>query len=320
MDNEKEIFDNQASEVTEEIEETIEEVLEEAVEDEETVDMAGDAPEVAEEPEKKVLEKVYLCDVCGVICEGEICPECGKELTKEEAYICKSQVAVEKARKLRKIILSVIIAVAVIVGVVFAGLYIYKEVYNPYNHGKYKDLAFGDTMGEIAEELGMDFEELLESNGLPKDMGKSTYERVAINYIPVKAQAEQYGMTVQEFVEQAYGLEGEFDEDITRGELEEQLTVGKAFGLETEEDLASFKEEYGLDESVTLETKFAEVRRDFYKAQYEQQKKAEEEAKALEEAPETAETPEETPEEVPVEETAENAEETAEAATEEKTE
>ncbi len=313
MDNEKNLIDNEVEETEEVVEEVVEETVEMTEEvteestDEITEEVVEDAIEVVAEEvveEKKVLKKVYLCDACGAICEEEVCPKCGKELTKEEAYICKSQVAAEKAKKTTIAVVSTIIAIAVIVGAIFAGMYIYKEVYNPYNHGEYKDLAFGDTMGEIAEEIGMDYDELLESNGLPADMPKSTYERIAINYIPIKTQAAQYGMEVQEFIEQVYGLEGEFDEDITRGELEEQLTVGLAFGLETEEDLASFKEEYGLAETVTLDTKFAEIRTDFYKAQYEQQKAAEVEAAAAEEAPveETAQEPAESTE-APAEET-----------------
>lgn len=280
MDNEKELMNQENEETTEEITEVVEEVTEEVTED-----SAEEATEevIEEAPVKKTLKKVYLCDECGAICESEICPVCQKELTIEEAYACKAQTVIEKNKKIVKNTVMALIALAVVVVIAIGGIYAYRNWYNPYNQ-QYKEINFGDTIGDAIEEYDITLKEYLEASDLPSDMAKSTYIYVANQFIPVSAAIEGSGMTPQEYINGIIGLEGEFSDDVTVGEVESKMTLSQMLGVETEEELQNAKEQYGIRKEATLDTLFEEVRAEVYKKLDENQQKQESEAKAAAQA------------------------------------
>ena len=269
MDNEKEL---QTEELTEEIKT---DAVEETVETVEDVP-AEEAP-VEEAPAKKTtVEKVYLCSECGQVTEDEVCPVCQKALTKEELFVCKAQTQIEASKKTTKKVVAIVVAIAVIIAVIFGGLCIYKNVYNPYNHGEYKELAFGKTLGELAKEQGMDccgkgYKKFLEENGYAENMPKSTYVYVAMQLVKMgdlisEEQLQMYGMTLEDFFNE-YGLGDKgFDKNTTRGEFEGAQTMKDYFGVETEEDFNKVLEQNPeLKElNLTLDTQFKDVRKAIY--------------------------------------------------------
>ena len=270
MDNEKNNIDleQENNEAVEEVTEVLEDVVEDAVE--ETVEeIAEEAVEEAPaEPEKKVLTKVYVCDSCNKICEDAYCADCEKELTDE--YICTPAEKVLALKKRNKNILVTVCAVVAVVVLAFVGKFVYFEVYNPYNSAKGNEyLCYGDTLEDLAKEAGYDYKTFLELNNLPANMPKSTYVNVAGLYIPVKGMAERYGVSVQEYIENS-GIEGEFSDDVTMGEVQDELTIETYFGLFDDGALADLKQEYGLDDSVTMDTKFKEIKDKVYKHNYDE--------------------------------------------------
>lgn len=285
MENEKNNFDleQETTEVLDEVtEEAMEapEVLEDVVEAVEEV-ATEEVEEVAqEEPQKKTLSKVYVCDECGLVCEDAFCGNCQKELTDE--YVCTPADIVAKAKKRNKSVWTAAIAVVAVVVVAFVAKFLYLEVYNPYNHDKEnKFLAYGNTLAEAADDAGYSYKTYLELNKIPSNMPKSTYEGVANMYITVQSIAENYGMDAKSYIE-ALGVEGDFGDDATVAEVQDEMTIDVAFGV-TEENLPEFLEFYGLDDSVTLETKFKEIKEQFLKAQYDkylEQEKASEDKDA----------------------------------------
>ncbi len=286
MDNEKELMGTETEEVVEALEETteaLEEISADAVE--EVAEMTEEATEevqeeaIEEAPPKKTLSKVYLCDECGAICETEICPVCQKELTVEEAYVCKAQTAVDKNKKIAKNVVIAVLSVAAVVLLFFAGRFVYTDIYNPYNHTEeYKDINFGDTIADQIKEYDVSLKEFLEASNLPSDMAKSTYLYVAKQFVTVADAIEGSGMTAQDYITQIIGMEGEFDDDVTVGEIESKMNMRQMFGIETEEELAQVKATYDLKDDVTLDTVFKDIRAQVYKKAYEteQKQKAEE--------------------------------------------
>lgn len=292
MDNEKELMGQETEEVTEVVEEITEEVIEEVAEEsvsEEAEEVVAEESEmeivVEEAPVKKTLSKVYLCDECGAVTECEICPVCQKELTIDEAYVCKAETEVLKNKKTVKNVIKAVVAVAAVAVIAVVGVYGYRNWYNPYNHTKaYKDINFGDTIGDVIEEYGITLEEYLKGSNLPSDMAKSTYVYVANQFVPVASAIEGSGMTAQQYINDIIGMEGEFSDDVTVGEIESKMTLKQMLGVETEEDLEKAKEQYGIRKEATLDTLFEEVRADVYKKIYENQQKEEAEEKAAAQA------------------------------------
>ena len=284
MDKEKELLKNE--EITEETEEV-----------EEEFPLIG-------------LEKVYLCDECGTVTTELYCPHCQKAMTPEETYICKPQLEVERNKKTIKTVIIAILAVVVLAAGVLAIMHFTKK--NPYNTGEYKDLAFGQTIGEVAYEEGMIYEKYLEMNGFPADMPEDTYYYVAIQYRRMFEEETFEGMSEEEinqmlqmqFSELELTDKG-FTKDSLYGEVIGGVKLKYFFGVQTEEDVEMFKSMYPQfkDIQFTPETTFKEIRVDFYKAEENERLKAlePEEEMPVEETQEEIQTEETPVEEAPVE-------------------
>ena len=157
-----------------------------------------------------------------------------------------------KAPVIAAIVAAVVIIAAAII-VVATGKF--GEWTNKYNRG-YVDTT-GRTVAEVAEQIGMTYEEFLEEYGLPKDMPKNTYEAVAFYTMPAKKAAEVYGISFDQ-IKQMLGLPDDTDENKPWGEVEGEVKLGTYLGGADYVD--NFKEQYGLGDEVTADTLWKEVR------------------------------------------------------------
>ncbi len=280
--------------------------------------------EMNEEIVEEVTEEVTEAEECACCegeckCEEEPCECCGEECecAEETCDCCSAECAcveVEEApaKKMDKKTLGMIIGAAVLVVLIAVGFATKVLPWNKYNHMGYINIT-GRTLGDIAEENGIELKELKEQYGLPENMKASTKESAAYYMMPVKTVAAMYGMDFATMKEML-GFGDEITEDTPWGIAEGETTLEKYVGKDNFED---FKKEYGFGEEVTLETKWKEVRktvdkasRKKYKEQEKEQKKQEKEAKkneGKEAVPSDAEVPideapvEEAPAETPAE-------------------
>ena len=223
-----------ANEAAEASENAVEETVSAAAEDAETVELTDDAEtvELTDDAETVELtddaETVELADdaepVTQVIPDGE---------AAEEIPAKKS-----KAPIIAAIVAAVVIIAAAII-VVATGKF--GEWTNKYNRG-YVDTT-GRTVAEVAEQIGMTYEEFLEEYELPKDMPKNTYEAVAFYTMPAKKAAEVYGISFDQ-IKQMLGLPDDTDENKPWGEVEGEVKLGTYLGGADYVD--TFKEQYGF--------------------------------------------------------------------------
>lgn len=152
---------------------------------------------------------------------------------------------------------TIIIIVAAVVVVAAAAIVFALNMnrwFNPYTKD-YVDVD-GITIGEVADMNGMELSEFLDYYGLPEDMPSSTPEKAAFYNIPAGKYAEMYGMTFDDLATQL-GWDSSITEETTIGDALDKTTLGMYVG---NENLESFKQEYGLDDSVTADTLWGEVR------------------------------------------------------------
>lgn len=161
-----------------------------------------------------------------------------------------------KTNKQIKLIAIIAVAAVVVIAAVVAFIIFGKSLFNPYTKD-YIDVT-GMTVGEIADQQGMEFADFLEMYDLPSDMPASTSENAAYYNIPAAKFAEMSGVDFNA-LKDMLGLadDSSITEETTIGDVFDKTTVGSRVG---EEQLDSFKAEYGLDESVTADTPWVEVR------------------------------------------------------------
>ena len=113
----------------------------------------------------------------------------------------------------------------------------------------------GKTIGDIAKEQGMDFDEFLATNGYPADMHEDTYETAAYYSRNVERVAQDAGATLEE-LQMIFGLD-KIDPDATWGEVYDTIKLRNIVG---EDGLDAFKKQFDLGDDVTLDTKWGEIR------------------------------------------------------------
>lgn len=251
-----------ANEAAEASENAVEETVSAAAEDAETVELTDDAETVELTDDAETVELTDVAEsgdaentepadaaetvesaddaetVTQVIPDGE---------ADEEIPVKKS-----KAPVIAAVVAAVVIIAAAII-VVATGKF--GEWTNKYNRG-YVDTT-GRTVAEVAEQIGMTYEEFLEEYGLPKDMPKNTYEAVAFYTMPAKKAADVYGIPFEQ-IKQMLGLPDDTDENKPWGEVEGEVKLGTYLGGADYVD--TFKEQYGLGDEVTADTLWKEVR------------------------------------------------------------
>lgn len=128
------------------------------------------------------------------------------------------------------------------------------EIVNEYN-SQYIDVS-GKTIAEVAADAGQSLEDFLAEYGLPTDMPADTSESAAYYMISTFKMAQMYGMDFETLKSTM-----QWDDSITRetpwGIAEGETALSVYIG---DQNLEEFKEYYGLDDSITADTKYKEVR------------------------------------------------------------
>ena len=168
----------------------------------------------------------------------------------------------------KKLVLALsYVAVAVVVAVisVFGTLGVQK--YNKYNHMGYLDVS-GQTLEDLAANARMTVDEFKEEYGLPKDMKRDTLADVASDYRPLGKMAELSGLSLDEAKAQL-GLSdnASITADTTWGVALGEVKLSQYVG---DDNLAEFKEYYGLGDDVTGDTTWKEVRNTVNQKDYEE--------------------------------------------------
>lgn len=193
-----------------------------------------------------------------------------------ENQVASENVAVAKKKNVGAI--AAIAAVIVVVAAIIVALIVLSPMlFNKYNRQGYVNIS-GATIGEVAEQSGMELEDFLEEFGLPEDMPANTTEAAAYNNIPFSKMAATYGRTTDEFKEMLK-LPDEVDDDTPWGEAINKATLGAYVG---EDYLEEFKEYYGFGEEITADTLWGEVRQQVEEKQKQERIESEKQAKQAE--------------------------------------
>ncbi len=202
----------------------------------------------------------------------------------------EAEVVAPERKSSTGIIFTIIACVISLVIVVFA--FITSANTNKYNNMGYVDI-YGQTVQDMADAEGCSLEDFLEIYELPADMPADTNSNAAENMIPTKVYAEEmtkYLDSIKSFVginenvsnfelfKLISGMPAEVTEDTPIGEAKGMVKL--KYIVQDEAELEEFRQKYGFDESVTLETEYKEIRNfvdNYTKKKYEEQKALEEE-------------------------------------------
>jgi hypothetical protein len=206
-----------------------------------------EAPDVFDEQayEEAVNEEAveaFVDSEDAVNAEGDITAE-----NEENALVTEKE-----TKKKNTAIMAVVIAVVVLA--LAAVIYFLVGRSNPYTKD-YIDTT-GRTAADVADEMGMEYKDFLENFGLPEDMPESTSENATFYNIPLSSYVEMVGVSFDQLKE-IFGWDDTITEETTVGDAFDATTVGKRVG---EDQLEAFKAEYGLDDSVTADTLWGEIR------------------------------------------------------------
>lgn len=168
------------------------------------------------------------------------------------------------------------VAVLVVAAIIVLAIIFAPRLFNKYNKAGYVDVS-GRTIAEVAESAGMDLKDFLDSYGLPSDMPANTSESAAYYTIPCSRMATMYGMDF-ETLKSTLELPDTVTEDTPWGEAEGEARLSVYVG---EDNLDSFKEQYGLGDEVNGDTQWKEIRNivdEYNRQQRIESEKAEKEA------------------------------------------
>lgn len=206
------------------------------------------------------------CVVCG---EKKINPIKGKEYyelqvakpvgdANYKVHEPSTEKKEENTRSGRVVLMIIIgIVIAIIAAAIISFLYYgdKDQEYNPYT----KDYiaVSGQTIGDVADQLGMEYSQFLDYYGLPEDMPETTSERAAYYNMSVGAYAENFSGMAFEELKGEVGWSDDITAETTLGDALDSMTVGQYLDGES---IDEFKETYDLDDSVTADTSWKEVR------------------------------------------------------------
>lgn len=135
--------------------------------------------------------------------------------------------------------------------------------YNKYNEASYINIS-NCTLSDAAEIYEMSVDEFKKEMGLPEDMPADTNEISAYYSLTLESYAklmEQSADDIIEFFAQMTGGE-KFDKNTLFADAEDKVLITKYFEPMTVEEI---KNEYGLEDDITEETRFGEVRNTLYR-------------------------------------------------------
>lgn len=163
-------------------------------------------------------------------------------------------------------IVAVLVVIAIAIG---AYLFINR---NPYNRMGYINVS-GKTIGEVAESLGKDLDEFLAEFELPAKMPADTTEAAAYYTIPASKIAEINGLELDQ-LKTMLKLDDTVNEKTPWGEAEGNIKLADYIG--GDDYVEEFKEFYSLQDTVTGETLWKDIRNQVDQYNLEQRLKSEE--------------------------------------------
>ena len=282
MDEENKNIENVTEPETDTVAEEVKETAaEEAVE--ETAETAEAAAEAVEEAAAEAAEPVAedAAEAAETVAEDED----AAEAVTNEAPAEPAPIEVDNRKGMPRFALAAILAVAVVLiaGILVLSLVLingrgggryYKQPYSiseyPYANqtidydafqNKYMDTT-GQTIEQLADSVGMEYEELLMLYRLPKDFPKTMSENAAQSAIPVGRMCELRRSTFEE-VKGEMGWGDDITETTPYGEALDKTLLKNAVG---EEYVDEFKSEFGMGDEVTGDTVFGDIRPQYEKA------------------------------------------------------
>ncbi len=127
--------------------------------------------------------------------------------------------------------------------------------YNKYNEEPYINI-YNMTIGEIAENMDIDFEEFKAFYGLPQDMPADTNETAAYYNITLENYIATDVISIDEALKMLEDIGISATKDTPYKDIENQITVKEWIGNGTIED---FRERYGFGEDITEDTLYSSV-------------------------------------------------------------
>lgn len=147
---------------------------------------------------------------------------------------------------MKKILIALIFMIVVIIGTV-VNAYTYNDAY--------VDVS-GKTVKEVAQSEGKTLDEFLLEYDLPQDMPGDVSETEAYYTIPCWKIAEMYGISFEE-LKASLQLPDEITYSTAWGDAEGEVLLKVYVG---EENLDTFRQIYGLEDTITGNTKWKEIR------------------------------------------------------------
>lgn len=146
--------------------------------------------------------------------------------------------------------INVIIAIVLIAVIALAGYAIYDKISSNIIQTEIENGEREATVGYLAEQAGMSIEDYLAQYGV-SGLGKNATEQEMTDMMTVDNYVKYAGTTIEDLQTQ-YHLSEAPAGDSNWGDLRKSFTVRNMVG--DEDSFAQFKEMYGLDDSITLDT------------------------------------------------------------------
>ncbi|MDY3929917.1 MAG: hypothetical protein SOZ34_11265 [Clostridia bacterium] len=297
----------------EEMENMEAEEMEEVNESETYEDEVSDTDSFDEEVENSYTETDELSEDYNEAAENDDFTEDGNEendyVTGEitDNYSYETEEETESKKKSYGAVIAIaVIVVALVAGAIWALNGNINKNKNPYNPMNYP-VSEENTIGYLTENYGMELSEFLEMYKLPEDMPENTPLYCIDDYVPCETYAQMCGYENFDALKEVCQLPDETTvsepktllekiKSIFKKEEPQPITGDTRWGIALdemtlgvyvngEENLDEFKQQFGLGDEITADTKYKEVRpaiEEYIRVkmleQIEEQEKAKEEA------------------------------------------
>lgn len=150
--------------------------------------------------------------------------------------------------------INIIIAVVLIAVIGLAAYAVYDDISTNVTREKMESGEMEANLAYLADQNGMSVEDFLTQYGLT-GLDENATQTEVINSMTVENFLAYAGATLDELVEE-YSLTEPPAMDANWGEVQKTFTVRNVIG---EENFDQFKEMYGLDDTITLDTLWSEA-------------------------------------------------------------
>ncbi|MDO5396623.1 MAG: hypothetical protein Q4G33_01720 [bacterium] len=161
--------------------------------------------------------------------------------------------------------INIIIAVLIIAFLAAGGYAVYSKVSDNLFDKAVSEGTAPQTVKTLARSAGQSVKEFLEENGITDgSVDGNTSTEDFYNHMTVDRYAAYNGQSLEELLEQT-GLTGKVTETTSWADAQKLIPLGTYLGIDAAaegaaEQFEMFKQMYGLDASVTLETPWGDVK------------------------------------------------------------